>query len=147
MGKALKRKVSVVIQELQLAPLIGSINLFKNQCNLQEFCLTLIAVAYNELHKPLLQDQCNICCCNGWFSSAFLTAQRVTVSDILQACHWHLLQVSELWAMCHSRTMKVIHASNCTQFSGSLALSGCWYLVQNKGHDCACCGLTQVWPM
>lgn len=62
----------------------------------------------------------------------FLIVWRVTVSHILQprswlTCRspsWPLLQVLELCAMCRSRTTKVIHTYNCTQFSCSLALSG-----------------------
>lgn len=38
-------------QELQLPHLTG-INLFKKQCNFQEFCLKSVAIAYSELRNP-----------------------------------------------------------------------------------------------
>lgn len=41
MGKAKKRANSAMNQELQLPHLTG-INLFKKQCNFQEFCLNLL---------------------------------------------------------------------------------------------------------
>lgn len=88
---------------------------------------------------------------NGWFFSGFLIVWRVTVSHILQPCSWHtrrspgwpLLQVLELCAMCQSRTTKVIHTCNGTQF---FALTRSVWLLEPGAKKKVTVMQIAVWP-